>query len=97
MSCTPQNDVHTSEDILTKMIKKFPLTRNLFWLYIFRNTESFTVTSLSFFIVCYVSEPSLGIYNLLITIFYKDCKYIIYMVLYFSVILQDFFLFHNLF
>ena len=24
----PQNDVHTSEDILTKMIKKFPLTLN---------------------------------------------------------------------
>ena len=30
-SCTPQNDVHTSEDILTKMIKKFPLTLNFFW------------------------------------------------------------------
>ena len=27
----PQNDVHTSEDILTKMIKKFPLTLNFFW------------------------------------------------------------------
>ena len=30
-SCTPQNDVHTSEDILTKMIKNFPLTLNFFW------------------------------------------------------------------
>ena len=26
----PQNDVHTSEDILTKMINKFPLTLNQF-------------------------------------------------------------------
>ena len=30
-SCTPQNDVHTSEDILTKMIKKIHLTLNLLW------------------------------------------------------------------
>ena len=27
----PQNYVHTSEDILTKMITKFPLTLNFFW------------------------------------------------------------------
>ena len=27
----PKNDVHTSEDILTKLIKKFPLTLNFFW------------------------------------------------------------------
>ena len=27
----PKNDVHTSEDILTKMIKIFPLTLNFFW------------------------------------------------------------------
>ena len=27
----PKNDVHTSEDILTKMIKKFPFTLNFFW------------------------------------------------------------------
>ena len=27
----PQNDAHTSEDILTKMIKTFPLTLNFFW------------------------------------------------------------------
>ena len=25
-ACTPQNDVHTSEDILTKIIKIWPLT-----------------------------------------------------------------------
>ena len=35
-SCTPQNDVHTSEDILTKMIKKFPLTLNFFWVVYFQ-------------------------------------------------------------
>ena len=44
----PQNDVHTSEDILTKMIKKFPLTLNFFWVvYVTQCTKNLKTFALS--------------------------------------------------